>query len=828
MATNVIQTAPGDGELKVTTDEFGRFGNIPTGADTSYDPIGPLASARTTYRSYVALGIITGGVTATRSELKSTLSSSEAFNGVNSNTANSTFTTGGLQFQLKQVTQDTLNAALARTGSRLDQTYIITNPTGQTINFDLVRYVDGDLFFDGTLIDGGGKIVQSGQDILFETDRGGTGQTDSTFFGITGSGGTTPTTNRFELDLFSTLSSNVLGGSALRDRVVQGDANSDQFIDPGAEYDVALGLRNVFSLAPGASATYTTTTRFGSGEPVQLDITPPTGGVGNLSTTTVGTSITVSWSATDPIGIRGYDVFVSTNGGEFTPFQTGVTTTSATFTGVIGSTYAFYALATDNAGNQQVVTGAPVATTQLVATAPPAATPSITLAVAPDTVSENGTAKLVYTFTRPATSTGALTVNYTVGGTATSVGDYSQSGAASFTPTTGTVTFAAGAATATVTIDPTADSIVEPNETVVLTLTNGTGYVIGTVAPVAGTIVETVVPPITPPGGILQPIAATGLLQLGNTTALRFNKISHQAAFRNELGVFTVDDDNGTVNGVTTGQSGYLAEVLKRSQVVFSALSDSTVDLALDGLSTRTVNLVANSKLGFYLVTDNSVDGSPSNVLFSFPTTSGGFKNAQVTTPANGSIQLAWEDVNGGGDRDFNDLVVQIENAPTPIPIGITQQGRKEIIDLTTATTPTTATFNINRDAGYNNHVGFYKIEDIEGTIKVGTTLLKPNEAGYRQAIAQNRIAGIDLTGTNGQATTGTGIFQAGALYAPFLIANSASANADFSNIYTAYRLGNADTTDHIRLLGDNTFGFEDFSGGGDRDFNDVIVKAVF
>ena len=37
---------------------------------------------------------------------------------------------------------------------------------------------------------------------------------------------------------------------------------------------------------------------------------------------------------------------------------------------------------------------------------------------------------------------------------------------------TGSVTFAAGAATATVTIDPTVDGIVEPDETVILTVTS--------------------------------------------------------------------------------------------------------------------------------------------------------------------------------------------------------------------------------------------------------------------------------------------------------------------------------------------------------------------
>jgi Domain of unknown function (DUF4114) len=160
--------------------------------------------------------------------------------------------------------------------------------------------------------------------------------------------------------------------------------------------------------------------------------------------------------------------------------------------------------------------------------------------------------------------------------------------------------------------------------------------------------------------------------------------------------------------------------------------------------------------------------------------------------------------------------------------LGSGLQGTREIFDLSNAPATNKATFEVKREAGYDNHIGFYKIEDILGTIKVGTTLLKPIDAGYRQAVFQGRLAGIDLVGTNGQAVNSTGDFLGGGLYAPLMIANSATANADFSNVYTIYSLGNADKADHIRLLADNTFGFEDQYGGGDRDFNDVIVKAVF
>ncbi|MCZ8227458.1 MAG: cadherin domain-containing protein, partial [Microcystis sp. LE19-84.1B] len=116
---------------------------------------------------------------------------------------------------------------------------------------------------------------------------------------------------------------------------------------------------------------------------------------------------------------------------------------------------------------------------------------NITLAVSPASVTEDGTTNLVYTFTRTGVTTDALTVNYTVGGTATFNTDYTQTGAASFTSTTGTVTFAAGSSTATVTIDPTADTNVEDDETVVLTLASGTGYAAGTTEAVVGIITNT-------------------------------------------------------------------------------------------------------------------------------------------------------------------------------------------------------------------------------------------------------------------------------------------------------------------------------------------------
>ncbi|MCG6156690.1 Calx-beta domain-containing protein [Rubinisphaera margarita] len=113
---------------------------------------------------------------------------------------------------------------------------------------------------------------------------------------------------------------------------------------------------------------------------------------------------------------------------------------------------------------------------------------SMALAVSTASVLENGATNIVYTFTRSGVVTDPMTANFDIGGTATFNTDYTQSGAATFDGTNGTVTFAANVTTATVTITPTGDTTVELNETVTLTLASGTGYDIVTAAAVGSTI----------------------------------------------------------------------------------------------------------------------------------------------------------------------------------------------------------------------------------------------------------------------------------------------------------------------------------------------------
>jgi hypothetical protein len=99
-----------------------------------------------------------------------------------------------------------------------------------------------------------------------------------------------------------------------------------------------------------------------------IDVGKPTSNVQALPAVTDTARFLVRWSGSDDAngsGVGTYDVFVSDNGGPFTLWQSQTTATSTLFAPVNGHTYAFYSVATDNAGNVQPTSASAQATTQI-------------------------------------------------------------------------------------------------------------------------------------------------------------------------------------------------------------------------------------------------------------------------------------------------------------------------------------------------------------------------------------------------------------------------------------------------------------------------------
>lgn len=117
------------------------------------------------------------------------------------------------------------------------------------------------------------------------------------------------------------------------------------------------------------------------------------------------------------------------------------------------------------------------------------ALPTVSISVAPASVTEDGATNLVYTIGRGAITSGALTVNLTYGGTATAGSDY--------TGNTATVVIPNGSSSVTLTIDPIADGTIEANETAIVTVASGAGYAVGAPAAATGTINNDDVPAVS-------------------------------------------------------------------------------------------------------------------------------------------------------------------------------------------------------------------------------------------------------------------------------------------------------------------------------------------
>ena len=97
-----------------------------------------------------------------------------------------------------------------------------------------------------------------------------------------------------------------------------------------------------------------------------LDAATPRSRVEPLVATIDDPAIPLRWDLEDPgaePGLAGFAIFVSVDGGSFTPFISGTTETSAVYPGEPGRTYAFYSVAMDHAGNEEAAPQTPDAET---------------------------------------------------------------------------------------------------------------------------------------------------------------------------------------------------------------------------------------------------------------------------------------------------------------------------------------------------------------------------------------------------------------------------------------------------------------------------------
>jgi hypothetical protein len=444
--------------------------------------------------------------------------------------------------------------------------------------------------------------------------------------------------------------------------------------------------------------------------------------------------------------------------------------------------------------------------------------------------SEEGN-NISFTVTRTGDSQAAQ--NVTV---ATSIKTGDTASANDFTAKNETLTFALGETTKTFTVATAEDFQIEGNETFSVSLNSATNG--ATISSTNGTAKGT----INNDDISLAAVANNNIFNIkgvSDTVRLKVTLIEGNSSFVNELGVFTVDDAEGRINGIAPGQQGYNQEALNRAKnqgkAILSAIAKTPNGFNNADLS-RLLGFNSGSYLQFFLVKNSTIDSfragssQATNIVFFDSSTQ------KITKEENG-FTLAWNS-GSSGVVNFNDLVVKIESTDASLTTGTALQGtnQAELIDLTGISSVVQTDFSVFRDAAYNSEVYFYKVDNAQGQIG-SLQAISANRANYLQSAINNIIkdaqtgTAVKFATSNQSQFTSSAKISGGSILAPMIIVNGSLSELTDTNttndpqVYFPYLGVNSDGVDHIRLLGDNTFGFEDLANGGDFDYNDLIIK---
>ena len=155
------------------------------------------------------------------------------------------------------------------------------------------------------------------------------------------------------------------------------------------------------------------------------------------------------------------------------------------------------------------------------------------------------------------------------------------------------------------------------------------------------------------------------------------------------------------------------------------------------------------------------------------------------------------------------------------------------VIDMSTLPSNSTSQVQINlsREASYESNVGFYIINSSNGSVNDPITgqTIEPGDEGYQKAAlaADNSIENLGklLLQNNGSLeNTKTTDLNGSILIAPYAEINANGVN----NTFFSFEAANEDGINHFKVVSKNKFGMEDTLGGGDFDFNDLVIDFQF
>jgi len=262
--------------------------------------------------------------------------------------------------------------------------------------------------------------------------------------------------------------------------------------------------------------------------------------------------------------------------------------------------------------------------------------PLVSVAISGVSTVTEGSGTVTFVFTRTGPVDRVLVANFAISGTATFSSDYSLSGTASSSSTSGSVSFNIGATTANVILSPSADVLTESKETVIFTVSSGSAdYDAGTPSLATANINDK--PPTLPVISITS--VASSVAETAATTTIRIGRsvvLSGSVSVVIGLtGTAFAKTDYTLTPGVISG-SRLLITVPSFSSAVtvtFKTINDVLVEgnetaiftitpqssyIVDPSLSSKTITIVDNDVAKRNLHERNALPGNSASILSSF------------------------------------------------------------------------------------------------------------------------------------------------------------------------------------------------------------------
>ena len=251
-----------------------------------------------------------------------------------------------------------------------------------------------------------------------------------------------------------------------------------------------------------------------------------------------------------------------------------------------------------------------------------------------------------------------------------------------------------------------------------------------------------------------------------------------------------------------------------RARTLFSSLESTDVTLPAGSSFARDIQLLNGQSIRFFEVDDASLEQltslSDSRFRFLNP---GEITNSQAAFSSTSGVSFSLNLL--PNDPGLNALISQA-------------QGVAPVLDLSafTAAQSLSGTVAIGREADFNSVAGFYRTLDAAGTVLAADaiTRLRPGDNGYAAAALRTpnivgQLGNLSVADNQSTSRSFSGI-TGGTFLAPFAQVNG--------NTFFAFGGANTDGLSHFRSLGNNLFGLEDIVGGGDKDFDDMVIGFNF